>query len=224
MQAKGYVLTILPRIGYSIFLQYLEQARNQNTDKVGLRANTRGSLFSKLNHVLRQAIKDQLITKHPSENIRRPKEQSAREYLTFEELEAMERAYSNQPHPTIKAFLFACYCGLRFSDVSQLRGRNVERNEIGGKVVYLLKYQQQKTQKNCYLPLSNKAIALIAERVKTAKSDDFILPLKSNTTANRILISRDKEKGNVSCFTAYVCRIEFAKGGRYIQLIKSIRS
>ena len=57
--------------------------------------------------------------------------------------------------PEVKrAFLFACFTGLRFSDIKALKWENVKGSQ--------LEIRQEKTDEIVNIPLSNSAINLLA--------------------------------------------------------------
>lgn len=117
--------------------------------------------------ILNGAVRDGVIEKNPfyelahSEKIRDTETQRA--YLTIDEVKSLiNTEYSND---LIKrAFLFACFCGLRFSDVEQLRWCDICTN---GKITQVEK-QQKKTKKSVYIPLSEQAISFLPKQVGEA--------------------------------------------------------
>lgn len=79
--------------------------------------------------------------------------------LSADQLSAIYNIYIAKPHICINAFLFACYTGLRVSDIMQLHVRNIiERNER--KYICLT---QQKTRNKVMIPLSTMALSLMPE-------------------------------------------------------------
>ncbi len=75
-------------------------------------------------------------------------DQAKKEFLTFDEILMLNNTKCNKEQ--IKhAFLFACYTGLRISDVRNLKWDNVKDDH--------LELKQQKTKQLLYLPLSETA-------------------------------------------------------------------
>lgn len=170
----------------------LHKAPERATGQKYLSPNTVGVTLSRLQAVLRRAVQDNLIIYDPSQGIKKPSTPSGREYLTEEELERLEAyAESTTKRAHIKSltpFLFSCYTGLRLSDVIALQWSNIEQLERAGQKVYILKYQQQKTKKQCILPLTDKALKLLNTSPKLAKATNRVFAyMPHNNTINKVL-------------------------------------
>jgi integrase len=75
-------------------------------------------------------------------------------------------------HPLAKcAFLFACYCGLRTSDIRRLKWSDLEKDGDS----YRINIIMHKTQAPIYIPLSKRAIKWIPER-KDMSEDALLFP------------------------------------------------
>lgn len=110
-----------------------------------------------------------LLSNH--EKIQRP--ESRREYLTLEEVHKLE----NTPYKKEairQAFLFACYCGLRISNIVDLRWRNISVN--GGR--WYVSVIMHKNSKPISLPLPAKALQWLPERGEP-EEPVFALPAQS---------------------------------------------
>ena len=119
----------------------------------------------KLHACLRQAAIEHLIDGSVLNNFPRAAETKLPvTYLTIEEI-AKLKATPARIKETARAFLFACYTGLRYSDVRKLKWKEVTNDNF-------LLFSQQKTQidnfGNAYaytkLPLSAQALELLGER------------------------------------------------------------
>ena len=105
------------------------------------------------------------------EKIARP--ESKREFLTLDEVRKLENT------PYVKenirmAFLFACYCGLRVGDVTDLRWSDISVN--AGR--HFVSVVMQKNSKPISLPLPAKALTWLPERGEP-ESSVFSLPSHS---------------------------------------------
>ena len=135
-----------------------------------------------LRNALNMAVREDVIADNPimklsaQDKVKAP--ESQREYLTVEEVKQLEA--TDSPYPHIKqAFLFACYTGLRCSDVRSITwGKIVKDGEK-----YRLHTVMFKTKRPFYIPLSKKAMQWMPERGD--KTDDDLIfeniPVQVNT-------------------------------------------
>lgn len=126
-----------------------------------LSQNSQCSYFNKIRAALKQAVKDGIIIKNPAEQVEgiQPAE-STREFLTYDELQAMAKAHCEIP--VIKsAFLFSALTGLRWSDIQKMTWSEIQHSKENG---YYIRFTQQKTKSVETLPISDKAFELLGER------------------------------------------------------------
>lgn len=135
-----------------------------------------------LRNALNMAVREDVIADNPimklsaQDKVKAP--ESQREYLTVEEVQQLEA--TDSPYPHIKqAFLFACYTGLRCSDVRSITwGKIVKDGEK-----YRLHTVMFKTKRPFYILLSKKAMQWMPERGD--KTDDDLIfeniPVQVNT-------------------------------------------
>jgi len=101
-------------------------------------------------------------------------------YLTIDEVRTLEKtAYSSLP-VIRSAFLFACYTGLRFSDVAGLTWGRLQKDNNGG---MFINYVQKKTGKQEYLPIPKRTVEFLPER-DGAKDDEKVFRLPSGGYVN----------------------------------------
>ena len=135
-----------------------------------------------LRNALNMAVREDVIADNPimklsaQDKVKAP--ESQREFLTIEEVQQLEATDSPYPHIK-KAFLFACYTGLRCSDVRSITwGKIVKDGEK-----YRLHTVMFKTKRPFYIPLSKKAMQWMPERGN--KTDDDLIfeniPVQVNT-------------------------------------------
>lgn len=136
--AKGVLLSFCPDcrlcdIDKKFCTDYADWQKGGYLNKKGnpISKSTAFSYFWQLGIVLTNARQKGYIKSNPwkllgnHEKIQRP--EGRREYLTLEEVHKLE----NTPYDKEairQAFLFACYCGLRISDIMDLRWRNIYVN------------------------------------------------------------------------------------------------
>ena len=121
------------------FHHYLNktQARGNLSKHRGrpLSQGTKWNYFNILSRLLNKACRDSYLLTNPMHELasnERPRRAEPRKtYLTIHEV----RKLADTPlpkHPEVKkAFLFACLCGLRFSDVKRLKWNNLQTDSYG---------------------------------------------------------------------------------------------
>lgn len=135
-----------------------------------------------LRNALNMAVREDVIADNPimklsaQDKVKAP--ESQREFLTIEEVQKLEA--TDSPYPHIKqAFLFACYTGLRCSDVRSITwGKIVKDGEK-----YRLHTVMFKTKRPFYIPLSKKAMQWMPERGDKTDEDLVFenIPVQVNT-------------------------------------------
>jgi integrase len=144
--------------------------------------NSARTYYSILRRIFRQAVKDKIIPRNPAEFVSPIKSQDIqRNYLSIDEIKVLAKTDYNFSFPDIKrAFLFSCFTGLRFSDIKQLKWKDIKGDHIEKK--------QQKTQDFVYIPLSRTAKELIAlsqsNVIPLPDTNVFTLPVRCFTNHN----------------------------------------
>ena len=120
--------------------------------------------FNALLIVLNAAVREDLIEENPSKrveaNLKPHMKESTRVFLTLEELRTLIDTPCEDA-PLKAAFLFACFTGLRISDVRALTWDKII-NMGDGKLQ--IQTVQQKTGNMVYLPLSDNALRWMPKR------------------------------------------------------------
>lgn len=144
------------------FVDYLRVAHALNSEKPLMQA-TQFELINALSLTFNEAVREGLISSNPmrmlnaSERIKRP--ESSREYLTPEEVKSMIRVSADNisAGDDVAAFLFCCFCGLRYSDVTRLTWQNIFETDRGMTIVTTMK----KTQRRVEVPVSKTAASIL---------------------------------------------------------------
>lgn len=150
------------------FIHYLNsKARSKHTGKP-LSEVTKKVYFTLFNTMMKKAVRDEVITHNPidlidpNDKIQTP--DSERVYLDLTELRKMA-ATDTKYSLSKQAFMFSCFCGLRVSDIRQLKWSDIEeRTNEDGTVMYRLTKRMQKTQRNLTYALSMEAASWLPER------------------------------------------------------------
>lgn len=154
---------------------------------------------------LNKAVKDEILPSNPAHKIDykdRPQQgEATKQYLTLDEVKALI-ATPCKYDVVKRAFLFACFCGLRYSDVRGLEWGKIQSVEDGEKQVEI---KQQKTGEPLYLPLSPNALQWLPER-GAAKDTDKVFDLPHVSTVEKFLPRWAKDAGVNKHITFHVSR------------------
>lgn len=191
-------------LGFIKALHGAEQHRGKG--KARLAASTIRAYVQIFNNVINAAVREEILPSNPMAKIDAadmPQQvESTREHLSIEELRAMISAPCG--HEGIKrAFLFSCFCGLRYSDVAGLTWANifVENGQTYAKVV------MKKTRRMLQLPLSEEAVKWLPAR---AAADERIFALPHVTSVSPWLKKWANAAGLTKKITFHVSRHTFA--------------
>jgi len=168
------------------FVRYLSTAKNIRTsDAQPLDTNTQKAYFAALNVLFNYAVRQGAMNSNPTwkmETSEKPKNRcTERDYLTIEEVRTLHDTPCRNEEVKA-AFLFACFTGLRFSDVRKLTAADIKRNDLGAYISVMM----QKTSKPVKVYLSETALSFINGRLN-GKSKSNIFHLTSNKVANYTL-------------------------------------
>ncbi|KAA6348642.1 Tyrosine recombinase XerC [termite gut metagenome] len=153
---------------------YREYERGTNCSKY-LSQNTQHGYYLDLALCINRAYRDGLISVNPLRQLQPgdipKKQEGVREYLTIDEVKALVN--TECVRSTVKqAFLFACFTGLRFSDVKALTWGDFHTDNEGDTFI---QYRQLKTQKQEYLQVSKEAIKFMPERGEASDNEKVFL-------------------------------------------------
>ena len=182
------------------FIDYLNGLQMANVTTAGY--------FRCLNCALNLAVKDEILPYNPitkissDQRIKIP--ESTREYLTVDEVKTLI-ATECINEATKRAYLFSCFCGLRYSDIKALTWGDVL---LDGEQ-YRVKIVMVKTQKTLYLPLSKEALRWMPER-GDAKDTDKVFSLPSQCYLNVVLRTWAANSGLTKHVTFHTARHTFA--------------
>jgi len=131
--------------------------------------NSAHTYFARFKTALNQAVRDEIITKNPAQGITVKQEDIKREFLTIEDIQKLKRTPLHKPQVK-NAFLFACFTGLRYSDIKALRFDQIKDG--------YLNLRQQKTKSIERIKLNHNALEILEEQkiLNTGFSEVFNLP------------------------------------------------
>ena len=205
----------LANVDKSFLLGFIDWLRNvytiqRHVQNAGehLSSATSNERYKAVVYALRKAVKNGMIARNPAEQIdKEDKIHTIHEewcFLTIEELKRLE-ATPTAAYETMRVFLFMCNTGLRISDAKSLKWSDV-RVEDG---VVAIRKRQKKTQESVYIPLSNKAVALLPERGEKSGDDVVFDELPTEPAMNRNLKYWAKIAGIDKNLTLHTARHTF---------------
>jgi len=162
-------------------------------------SNTARGLFSCLNQVMKQALKEKIISKNPFLEVEPPKPLNIkRDFLTRDEIQKLAQTACAKPEVK-RAFLFACFCGLRIGDIRRLTWANIQDNAIH--------ITQEKTQEPLFIPLNQTALQLIGER---GEPEAKVFNLPSDAVLSVVMQTWVAQAGITKKVTFHTSRHSFA--------------
>ena len=172
------------------------------------KGNTPAHYFKKFKMFLGYCIEKNYIEINPASNIRTPQHNAiTKNILTPEEISKL--AYTACKSPELKrAFLFACYSGLRWSDVVNLKMSDIDYESR------ILTITQQKVSKSSscavlHLYLCNSAVRLLNKNSQTQHGEENVFSLPSHAYALKILKDWISEAGIRKHITFHCARHTF---------------
>lgn len=164
--------------GYVKFLRSFPNSRyTKDLSKAPtISANTASSYFALFSTCMNNAVKAGILRENPVNKLdpreRLQRKEGRKEYLTIEEVKLLMN--TDCYRPVVKqAFLFACFTGLRLSDIYALTPRHIVTAPDG--YTQYISIEMKKTERPVTIPLSQEAWRWLPE----AKGDDvpfFDLP------------------------------------------------
>ena len=162
------------------------------------RNNTPVTYWICISHIVRQAVNEGLID-DPLRGVKRPKNvEVIRSYLTIDEVEKLSRVGWPSGEELKRAFLFSCFTGLRFSDITKLRWEMITKDGI--------EYRQKKTGSVEYLPLSETARKLLGKE----HEEGVVFRMPCSSVANKRLKKVAEKAGIKKHISFHTARHTFA--------------
>lgn len=144
----------------TITQEWVKAFRKHLKDDCNLKSASSFSYFNKILAMFKQAVKDRIIIENPSDGVPTiTPEKTMRSFLTEEEVQKLVQADCR--YDVLKrGFLFSVLTGLRWSDVVELRWKNIDKDFDTVSIRGL----QVKTTDHYNIPLTPDAIKLMGER------------------------------------------------------------
>ena len=150
----------------SFLRRFLDYLTSDGTNKYGgkLSSETVYTYFTVFSILMNKAVRLDLITSNPfhklSQSEKPQRRTKKKEYLTLEEVQKLADTPCDDWRVK-HAFLFCCFTGLRYIDVSRLKWKHIVK--VGANE-YQIEVMQQKTKEPVYVPLSENARKWLPEQ------------------------------------------------------------
>lgn len=167
-------------------INYLRAEDKEKWSDVPLSGNSQHRLFANLHYVIKKAVKSKILPRDPFLELDtedKPKENlGTREYLTTEELKRLiQTPVKNEMIK--RAFLFSCFCGLRWSDVSRLRWGDLKTDDVG----FFADVTMVKTKRQVKAYISDVGSKWLPVRNEEETDKDLVFKLPKNEHVNTVL-------------------------------------
>lgn len=163
--------------------------------------------FAGLNTIFNNAFRAGIMRENPISRIdrfQRPKNpESERAYLTLDQLKALAATRCSN-HDVKHAFLFACFTGLRLSDIEALCWEQIHATADGG---HQVEARQIKTGRLVYIPMTSNALDQLPQ---TDNKTGRIFTLPSRSRVGNCLNAWVREAGIAKHITFHCSRHTYA--------------
>ncbi len=150
--------------------------------------------MQQLRRVITVAIQNEWLPKDPFPNYRITPKETERGFLSLEEVELISSAVLVERLDKVRdVFLFCCYTGLAYADVSKLNPYHLFKAEDGHKWI---KISRTKTGTQSLIPVIPQALFILDKYkpLKNYANNELLLPIISNQNLNKYL----KEIGEIT--------------------------
>lgn len=193
-----------PRLSIDEISTEFIRAYREHLKALGNRGSTIGKSLSIFRRFTNKLISDDMLEKDPFKRIKIRRTVSTREFLTVRELRSLyvnfldrEKTLRESERDAVRTFLFACFTGLRFSDL-----RSLDAKEI---IDWKIHKQMHKTGEAVYIPIPAQA-RLLLKRPASGR----IFHVADNAFFNKRLRSGAKKLGCYRHLHCHIARHTFA--------------
>lgn len=142
------------------FGQYLLTTNQLKFEKKKMKQNSAAGYFSTFRALLKIAYRDKMIRENINDFLDKIEyEDTKKEFMTLDELKQLANTPCEIP-VLRKASIFACFTGLRLSDILQLEWEHIIPASDGG---YCMRIRTEKTETEATLPISDEALEFCGE-------------------------------------------------------------
>ncbi|WP_299528829.1 site-specific integrase [Ulvibacterium sp.] len=202
----------LKKLNYGFIVDFEQYIRKYKpATRMGCANNGTMKHMERLKKMSRLAVKLEWLEKDPFVNFKLRFEKVERQFLTERELQLIEETTFKVPSTQhIKdLFVFACYTGLSFIDVQELKAGHLVKGIDGNDWLYTKRTKTDEPLKIPLLPKAKEIIDKYKDKPEMLQTNR-LLPLYSNPMINRTLKDIAKACGIRKKVTFHVARHTFA--------------
>ena len=193
-------------------LDFIKSYENYMIEELKNKPNTIYKSLAFIRTIINEGIRHSIIQDSVFTKIKLSKFPGKREFLTLNEVHELEQLMttnklSNHLKNVLGYFLFSCYTGLRYTDIKELRFRDIidyhfsiptSKKTEKKKMIYI---EMHKTKREVNIPLIPQALQLIS--FKNKKPAESVFRVLSNQKTNKALkdimgIAQIHKKGGIS--------------------------
>jgi len=169
-----------PNLSFSeISAHFMDSYKNYLFRALKNNQNTYNKSLVFIKAIMNRAVKDGAIKINPVKEYKIHRVTGIREFLNIRELQKLEDLMKEDLMPglrnVLKYFLFACYSGLRYQDIKNLKYGNIESG--------MITLSMHKTKDRVTIPMINKSKALLGRGFPEQR----IFKVYANQVTNRYL-------------------------------------
>ncbi|MBK9221916.1 MAG: site-specific integrase [Saprospiraceae bacterium] len=161
--------------------------------------------FKTLRRIVRHAVENKVLALYPLTGMKIQQVKANRTFLTIDQIkQLMDYCEKKEASTTLKAFLFSCFTGLRFGDLTTIQMKDI----ITENSVYYLKFTMRKTQKYLKIALGTNAMKYIDMNKKDSDQPVFDFLSKADFSKSTDMISKKIESVNAkaNCHLKTICK------------------
>lgn len=186
---------------------FIEYLRGDNVNKYGGRLcpETIYTYFTVFSILMNKAVRLEMIPRNPFHKLsqaEKPQRRTKkREFLTMEELGKLAKAECDDWRVK-KAFMFCCFTGLRYIDVSRLKWKHIQKIDD---THYQIEMTQKKTLEPVYIPLSGNAMKWLPDREDNGR-ENYVFQFRDRSMIYSYLDKWGKRAGIDKHITFHMSR------------------
>jgi integrase len=161
--------------------------------------NTALNYLININGALNQLVREQIIPRNPWHAVpkheRLKKKDVMRTAWTLEQLQLLADTPCDINPQFKQAYFFACFTGLRWSDVHKLSWSSIIQKNIGDRDEWFIYFEQQKTEAVEYFPLSVQAVQILKKRWEARNGSPYVFDEVKEVDPKNLITQRRLDYG-----------------------------